>query len=67
MFIETRTDENVMIATSHFLRKKKPVRVEMFQKSATDMLILQFSASSQNKQDFSSDFLIYNCYFWWKS
>ena len=40
MFIKTRTDEIIMIATSCFLWKKKPVRVDIFKKSATDMPIL---------------------------
>ena len=40
MFIETRTDEIIMIATSYFLWKKKPARVEIFQKSVTDMSFL---------------------------
>ena len=40
MFKETRTDEIIMFATSYFLQKKKPVRVEIFQKSFTDMPIL---------------------------
>ena len=39
MFIETRTDEVVMIATSCVLWKNKTVRVEIFQKSFTDMPI----------------------------
>ena len=39
MFIKTRTDE-IIIATSCFLWKKKSERVELFQKSATNMSIL---------------------------
>ena len=41
MFIETRTDEIIMIATFYFLWKKKPTLVEIFQKNVTDMSILQ--------------------------
>ena len=40
MFIKTRTDEIIIIATSCFLWKKKSERVELFQKSATNMSIL---------------------------
>ena len=36
MFIETRIDEIIVIATSCL---KKPARVEIFQKSVTDMPI----------------------------
>ena len=73
MFIKTRTDEVIMIATSYFLWKKKPIRVEIFKKKSRICLFYNSALRrrtinpEENKQDFSSDFLIYYCYFWWKS
>ena len=40
MYIETSTDEIIVIAVSCFLWKKNPVRIEIYQKSVKDMPIL---------------------------